>query len=214
MLLWEALCESPAENTKNASTDLSAPPRVQRLPYDTRCCAVTKSGRRCRGKARPGTEMCVFHDPALSEKRRRKIAAAGSQNRNRLARLPDGYLRKLSSRRTVGEAMDRLYREIRLGKVTPEMGTVLFTVLTRLLDAGLCDGGRPLPATGRSRAEKVRPRLSELLTRAERIAWRRAVGNAPAELANPTPTHERAPQRPHAGQVVRLPEKAALQVAS
>ena len=143
------------------------------------------------------------------------MATATSRNRNRLARLPDGYLRKLTTRRTVGEAMDRLYREIRLGKVTPEMGKVLFGVLTRLLDAGLVDGGKELPNTGRSRAEKVRPKLSELLTRAERSAWRRAVANAPAELADPLPPRRaRVPEQAPAARVVKLPNKAALQVAS
>ena len=214
MLLWEALCETPADKIKKAATDPSAPLRVQRLPYETRCSAVTKSGRRCRGTARPGSETCVFHDPEVAEKRRRRLATANTRNRNRLARLPDGYLRKLTTRRTVGEAMDRLYREIRLGKVTPEMGKVLFDVLTRLLDAGLCDGGKELPQTGRSRAEKVRPRVSALLTRAERSAWRRAVANAPVALAEPTPERERTPQPPQPGRVVKLPKKAALQVAS
>ncbi|HNQ22343.1 MAG TPA: hypothetical protein PKK06_04545 [Phycisphaerae bacterium] len=210
MLLWEVLCQLAANNTKDASADPAAPVRVKRLPYDTRCCVVTKSGRRCRGKARPGTETCIFHDPVVCEQRRSKLAAG--RGRNRLARLPDGYLRKLTTRRAVGEALDRLYREVRLGKVTPEMGAVLFNVLTRLLDAGLCDAGRTLPATGRSRAEKARPRLRDLLTRAERTAWRRAVAHAPAELTDPAPPREK-PQ-PQPTPVVKLPTHAALQVAS
>ena len=73
--------------------------------------------------------------------------------------------------------MDRLYREVRLGIITPEMGTVLFKIVTRLLDAGLCDAGPGNNASsGRSRADRIRPKLSELLTRTERTAWRRAIG--------------------------------------
>ena len=102
--------------------------------------------------------------------------SAGGRQRQRLARLPDGFLRRLTTRRAVGEAMDRLYREVRLARITPEMGTVLFGVLTRILDAGLCDSGNGnAPASAKSAADSIRPKLSALLTRSERTAWRRAV---------------------------------------
>ena len=85
--------------------------------------------------------------------------------------------------------MDRLYREVRLGIITPEMGAVLFNIVTRLLDAGLCDAGPGQNASsGRSRADRIRPKLSELLTRTERAAWRRAIANAP-----PAPTRAASP---------------------
>ena len=99
--------------------------------------------------------------------------------------LPDGYLRKLTSRRAVGEAMDRLYREVRLGVLTPEMGAVLFGILTRILDSDLLASGPPKrPSSRRSKAEKIRPKLRQLLTRADRAAWQAAVANAPAESAD------------------------------
>jgi hypothetical protein len=104
------------------------------------------------------------------------MAAKGARKR-RLAHLPDGYLRKLSNRRAVAEAMDRLYREVRLGRVTLEMGEVLFRILTRLLDSGLVDVGL-FPQ--RTKAGRIRPRLAELLTRDERSAWRKATANADA----------------------------------
>ncbi|MCP4594328.1 MAG: hypothetical protein GY842_26665 [bacterium] len=182
-LLWEALC-APQESP--APTDTSTPPeprRVPHMPFSLRCTALTKAGRRCRGRARKGTGFCPFHDPELSAERRQQIAASGGRRHHRLARLPDGYLRKLTSRRAVGDAMDRLYREIRLSKITPEMGAVLFGILTRVLDSGLADNGAIRPAGARrSKADKLRPKLRELLTRAERSAWNRAVAEAPEHM--------------------------------
>jgi hypothetical protein len=91
--------------------------------------------------------------------------------------LPDGYLRKLSNAAAIGHAMDRLYREVRLGIITTEMGRVLFNILTRLMDSDLIKSG---PCPQRTRAARIRPRLADLLTREERAAWRNAVDNAPS----------------------------------
>jgi hypothetical protein len=129
------------------------------------------------------------------------MAAKGVQKR-RLSHLPDGYLRKLTNRTAVGHAMDRLYREVRLDVVTPEMGKVLLDVLTRILDSGLVAEGR---CPQRTKAARIRPKLNDLLTRKERTAWRRAVENSEwalgsardrvrpvraARLASSLPDHE------------------------
>ncbi|UCE61318.1 MAG: hypothetical protein JSU63_06135 [Phycisphaerales bacterium] len=185
MLLWERL-------TATTRVDQTPDPNQQkteivprRLPYDTRCCAITKVGRRCRGKIRKGTEFCAFHDPQLAAERRRRQTGKGGSRHHKLSHIPGGYLKKLTSRRAVGDAMDRLYREVRLGMVTPEMGAVLFNVLTRILDAGLYNTkGTAKRPSGRSKADKMRPKLKELLTQAERRAWRRAVANAPAAFVH------------------------------
>jgi hypothetical protein len=180
MLLWETL-RKPLKNRTNGSNGNNAVKLyVPRLPFDTRCPAVTKSGRRCRGKINQGRQWCIFHDPELAAKRRRALAEARQPNRHRrLSHLPDGYLRKLTDRRSIGQAMDRLYREIRLEIITPEMGNVLFGVLTRTLDSGLADLNGTPRAPHRTKAERVRPKVRELLTRAELTAWHRAVANAP-----------------------------------
>jgi len=184
MLLWELLNEQARAAREAINGTSSHPARVARLPFDKRCSAIAKSGRRCRGRIHSERGFCIFHDPAVIEARRRALAARrGGRQRQRLARLPDGYLRRLTRRPVVGEAMDRLYREVRLGVVTPEMGQVLFAILTRLLDSGACDRPGQAPrAPGRSRAERIRPKLRELLTEKERRAWRRAVANAPASF--------------------------------
>ncbi|MEK6674284.1 MAG: hypothetical protein AABZ47_01360 [Planctomycetota bacterium] len=182
MLLWEALAipfgQEKTEVVVNGVPGL----RSMRLPFDKGCMAIAKSGHRCKGKARPGTEWCLFHDPEFVVKRN-AVGVRKPAQRNPLSRLPDGYLRKLSSRRAIGNAMDRLYREVRLGTVTPGMGQVLFGILTRLLDSGLCEKGFPgTMSSGRSKADRVRPKLKEILTRSERIAWKKAVKEAPESL--------------------------------
>lgn len=190
MLFWEALSSSIERRRSHPPHVDALPRRTRRLPYDTQCVALTKSGARCRGRIRKETEFCPFHDPDLTAERRRRIAAKGGQNRHRLARLPDGYLRKLGSRTAVGEAMDRLYREVRLGVISAEMGAVLFRILTRLLDSGLARSG---PCPKRTRAARIRPKLSELLTRAEQAAWQKAVANDVASALDAGPAYEPSP---------------------
>ncbi len=154
--------------------------------YDTRCAAKTKRGQRCRAKIRPGTDHCPFHDPAVTEERRRRNAAKGGRSRNRLANLPDGYLRKLKTRADVGHCMDRLYREVRLGIISKEMGTVLFNILCRLLDSGLAKQPSPKPrSAGRTKVDRIRPKLNDLLTSQERAAWNQAVASASEHQSKP-----------------------------
>jgi len=199
MLLWESL--SLDENGCAGRVSAGSALRTRRLPYDRQCAARTKAGPRCRGRIREGSDFCLFHDPALSEERKRLSAARGGRSRRRLTQIPDGYLRKLSTRRSIGDAMDRLYREIRLGVVTPEMGRVLFDVLTRLLDSGLLDQSRPEGHSGRARADRLRPKFKDVLTEAERRAWRKAVSTAPAQFLSTHVGAARALETPGADEV-------------
>jgi hypothetical protein len=182
MLLWEALTLPHNGTTVTAPATHDAPLVPRRLPYDKRCATVTKSGKRCRGKIRNGGEHCPLHDPAVVERRRMRSAGRNNTAQRRLMHLPDGYLRKLSNRAAVGNAMDRLYRELRLGIVSTEMGEVLFAILTRILDSGLVRGKNASSPSGRSRADRLRPKLAEMLTRRERTAWHRAVATAPLSV--------------------------------
>lgn len=175
-LLWESLRSEPCADAAENQLPGVATAVSRRLPYDRRCAAKTKSGKRCRGTIREGTEYCVFHDPSLAAVRiQRQAAARDSRRRNKLSILPDGYLRRLTSRRGVGQALDRLYREIRVERMTVEMGRVLLDILARLMDAGLCEDGRDPQSWNRTKAKRLRPKLEELLTEAEKSAWRRAV---------------------------------------
>lgn len=217
MLLWEVLSVPTDQPPTPPTNGHAPPPHTMRLPYDKRCAAITKGGTRCRGKIRSGGDFCIFHDPELAAKRRRRPTPA-DQKRRRLMHLPDGYLRKLTSIRTVGEAMDRLYREVRLGIVTVEMGEVLLSILTRMVDSALVTTG---PCPERTRAAKIRPKVSELLTRGERAAWRRAVDNGMASsiLEERKPGHGGRPVRKAADGLQpavasEKPAKLRLQAAS
>ncbi|RME37670.1 MAG: hypothetical protein D6788_08980 [Planctomycetota bacterium] len=177
LLLWERLSKASVQTAPKANGSDAVRPllRTTRLPYDRRCAAITKKGTRCKGRIRNGSDFCYFHDPETAGKRTRSAPSPLAKRRRRLKHLPDGYLRKLNSIAAVGEAMDRLYREVRLGVITPEMGRVLFDILNRLMDAGLVTTG---PRPDRTKAARIRPKLRDLLTRQERRAWDRAVENA------------------------------------
>ncbi len=191
MLFWEAV-DAFRRGRPIASVQACDSVRNPRFPFDKRCAATTKSGRRCRGRIREGSEYCFFHDPEVSSQQRRHGCSKGGRSRHRLTHIPDGYLRKLKNRASIAEAMDRLYREVRLGIVTPEMGTVLFGILSRLLDSGLTDvSGNGKAPKRRTRVDRIRPKLSALLTPSEQNAWKQAVANAPVSFLRMTP-EERA----------------------
>lgn len=183
MLLWETLTKGNASEDSSQANEVKRATRAPRLPYDKRCAALTLRGLRCRCRIRKGSDFCQFHDPEVSMERRRMNAAKGGRNSRKLYHIPGGYLRKLTDRAAVGQAMDRLYREVRLGIVTPEMGKVLFDILTRIMDSDLDhkSNERKSPST-RAKANRLRPKVSEALTQAEKSAWRRALANAPADF--------------------------------
>ena len=68
MLLWEALAGPQQTNEPQKSDTPQTPVKTVRLPFDMRCSVVTKSGRRCRGRIRSGSDVCALHDPAVAQK--------------------------------------------------------------------------------------------------------------------------------------------------
>ena len=177
-LLWEALRARSRKQEGDRGAAAPGQPMYTREPKQTQCAATTRSGKRCKGKARPGQDFCPFHDPSLSAEERREIAAKGGKSHRRLSHLPDGYLRKLQTPAAVGEAMDRLYREVRLGIVDPGMGRTLMDILTRLHDRlsrrAPSKGAPGAPSIVRpARADRIRPKLDEALSQAEKVAWQR-----------------------------------------
>ena len=110
--------------------------------------------------------------------------------------------------------MDRLYRELRLGIVTPEMATVLFNILTRLMDSELCEREESSQgARRRCKADRLRSKFNDVLTRAERQAWQEAVANAPAAFLRNQPLSQIvASEKP--GQSSGEAGKVALTAAS
>ena len=63
-LLWEALRSLRKDGGSAAGA--SPAPTYTREPMQKVCAATTKSGKRCKGKARPAQDFCPFHDPSLS----------------------------------------------------------------------------------------------------------------------------------------------------
>lgn len=141
-LFWEMLRRPgrQADDARAGSTSLAEVPK--RLPGDRRCAARTRSGRRCRGRIRPGSEFCVFHDPSITAETRRANAIKAAQTRRAKASLPKGYPRRLTTPEAARAALERLYAEIRTGVVTPEQAKVLLEVLQRLLDSAAGRSGK------------------------------------------------------------------------
>ena len=171
MLWWEAL-RNRAEEAGELGRSRGLLQSFARVSGQKHCKATTKSGWRCKGKARPGSDFCLFHDPAISDDVRKANAAKGGKSHYRLANLPDGYLRKLTSTQAINEAMDRLYREVRLGLVELATARALLDILNRLEDRLARKDAKP-QAHGK-RAAAIRPKLSDLITREELQAWRKA----------------------------------------
>ncbi len=212
MLFWEKLNAMPSIQSPTGPEPSNLAGGNQRLPFDRHCAARKKNGERCGCTARRDSDYCVFHDPTIIAKRKLKQQDPNRRRRRSLARMPDGYLRKLTSRHAVGQAMDRLYREVRLELITPEMGYVLFRILTRLMDDGLCHDDTGLQnAWNRTKAARLRPKLSDLMTRAERRAWRKAIERAPSKFIRSTNTTQQQQDREDKPKATR---KAALSVAS
>jgi hypothetical protein len=192
MLLWEQMRElkriaqqHPEAKFDDATQVPVLAPKPRRSQFDKRCAAKTKYGRQCRARIVEGSDYCSFHDPNMTKDQRRRNAAKGGRSNRNLSHIVDGYLRPLNDEEAVGQAMDRLYREVRLGKVTPDMGRVLLVILVRLLREGLAKPTNPQRDFKKTKAYKFGHKLDALLTEKEKKAWQRAVNKAPASFSPP-----------------------------
>ena len=199
MLLWEQMRElkrvaRPEKKFDDATQVPVLAPKPRRSKFDKRCAAKTRSGRQCRGRIVEGSDYCSFHDPDMTKDQRRRNAAKGGRSNRNLSHIMDGYLRPLNDEEAVGQAMDRLYREVRLGKVTPDMGRVLLVILVRLLREGLAKPTNPKRDFKKTKAYRFGRKLDALLTEKEKTAWQRAVNKAPASFF-PSGTKEAQEQK-------------------
>lgn len=152
MLLWETL----SEIQKGAST--------LRLPGDLRCAALKKSGLRCKGRVLRNGEFCAFHDPQAQEARRGKRRSPARQSQYHL----DGIPSRLTTRRGVTLALDRLYNDTRTGLIQAEAGQVLFGMLERMLDGHVPNHRKSSGRPDRSRAAVLRRRLARIYISTDR----------------------------------------------
>jgi hypothetical protein len=163
-----------------------------RLPGVTRCAATTKAGRRCRGKARPDSPYCVFHDPELDLSSRRRSNA----HKPRLVRptryhLP-GVASRLTTRKGITAALDKLYNDTRDGQISPQAGQALFGMLERLLAA--YNKSRPKRTPHRQDRSRAATLCRKLARQYISVAEKERKGNG--ERVQPTPAEPNASRQP------------------
>ena len=186
MLLWESFCGRGRRN------------KWVRLPADTRCAAVTKKGTRCKGRIHTGGEYCYFHDPDVERPARR----GGSRRR---AYHVDGVSSRLTTRRGITQALERLYHDTQMGIVPPDVGRALFEMLERMLHLYHETRPRRNPQrTDRSQAARLLRRLARTYVQAER-GKRQVVPRVPAS-ARSAAAPATGPQKV---EQVRAPDPAA-----
>jgi hypothetical protein len=187
MLFWEKIL-----STRNNGKPV-------RLPGVTRCAAVTKAGRRCRGKVRPDSPYCVFHDPQIDLSSRRRA----NSRKPRLVRptryhLP-GVASRLTTRKGITAALDRLYNDTREGQISPQTGLVLFGMLEHLLAAYNKSRPKRTPhQRDRSRAAALCRRLARQyisVAEKERAARRDGAQAAPADPGSSRQPHRAGQDR-------------------
>ena len=89
-----------------------------------RCRGTTRDGKPCAAKPRPGTDLCPWHDPAMTERRAAWSAKGGRQSSNAArARktLPAGCMTPSELQGFVGTVM----RGTLAGRVEPNVAQAI-----------------------------------------------------------------------------------------
>ncbi len=94
-------------------------------PREVLCTGTTKYGRPCPNAPQAGEPYCWHHDPELAERRSRN-ARAGGRAVHSPATLEIGELK---------DELKALARDVKEGKVTPAMGTVLNQICNTIIRA-------------------------------------------------------------------------------
>jgi hypothetical protein len=155
MLLWESIQSALRQG------------KPLHLPRNKRCAARTKAGTRCRGRTRRNKPWCIFHDPSVDLAERRRASGRGGAANRRTRYHLDGVAARITTRRGITEALDRLYNDTRAGLIAPETGLVLFQMLERLWGTFKTSGSRRI-ASGKdhSQAARLRRKLARRYIRA------------------------------------------------
>jgi hypothetical protein len=99
----------------------------------SRCKASKADGSPCRGSARPGSDFCTFHDPALAERRRAGRKAGGEARRARKpAVAPGGDAGPaavkpvpLAEAKDVKALLAGCINDLRAGRMDPKVGNAV-----------------------------------------------------------------------------------------
>jgi hypothetical protein len=97
------------------------------------CCAIAKSGSRCRRPALAGKQHCLMHD-AESAEIRREAGRKGGRNRSAKARAAKLIPGAMSAEDLAGW-LTLLFTSTMTGKVEPKVATACAAIAGRLLEA-------------------------------------------------------------------------------
>jgi hypothetical protein len=166
MLLWEAVSGKKTQSSQanKAPKPIITTRRLRSVQPDDRCTATTRIGRRCRCRRARDSQFCNFHDPEISARIRAKARATREERKQQLANLPEGYLKSLNSSDGIASALDNLYREVRLGVISPRTATVMLAIIDRLLvyEKLVADNGKRR-VNRKQRAQEIRQQLAAVM---------------------------------------------------
>ena len=177
-LLWEAAHDSGMSKKGRQGVVQPISSRLRSIQQPDRCTAITRVGRRCRCKKAEGSDFCSFHDPVISAQIREKAQAKREAKKRELSSLPEGYLKTLSTIDGIADALDRLYREVRLGIVSPRTASVMLAIIDRLLeyDKLVSTVGRRRTSK-KQRAKEVRQQVGKALADLKQKSTSQTMGN-------------------------------------
>ncbi|GJM25656.1 MAG: hypothetical protein DHS20C16_20710 [Phycisphaerae bacterium] len=164
MLLWEAVSGNDVTKPPAQSKVKAISTRPRSLRVSDRCGAQTRVGRRCRCRKANGSDFCNFHDPEISARIRAASAAKRDARKQQLAALPEGYLKTLANTDGIVNALETVYREVRLGVISTRTASVLLAIVDRMIayDKLISTVGRRR-TTKLQRAKELRMLVSDLM---------------------------------------------------
>ena len=118
------------------------------MPEDRQCEATRTDGQRCRGQARPGSALCIFHDPSLAGRRREGRSRGGRTSCRKVAVLPESHPDfSLNTPAEVRAALASLVNLVLKGKVDARVANAAtYTAATLLRSVDADDFNRRLEA--------------------------------------------------------------------
>jgi len=195
MLLWEAVGKNkmPRKGVQAVAQPIST--RLRGIQAQDRCEAMTRNGRRCRCRKARESSFCNFHDPEISARIRQRAAEKRAERKAALAGLPTEYTKSLGSMDGIVAALDGLFREVRLGVVSPRTASIMISIVDRLMiyDKLVSEGGKRR-VSKRLRAQEVRAQLAAVVEEMKLPAPPRPAKQV-KQTAQALPASARTPKR-------------------
>lgn len=164
MLLWEAVGKKKVPKAAGGTVVQPISTRLRGMQASDRCEAMTRAGRRCRCRKAAESQFCNFHDPEISARIRERARIKRAERQAALAGLPTEYMKSLSTVDGITSALDGLFREVRLGVVSPRTAGIMLSIIDRLMiyDRLVSQGARRR-VNKRMRAHEVRSQLAAVI---------------------------------------------------